>query len=101
MFESMLTGLLFSLEFLSPFLKSAVIFISLRIDGNSDPINRIIKTAMKNIYENITFSLFILDGLSESWQAFDASKFRISFKISFSATHLKENWGSFCTCLLW
>ena len=41
------------------------------------------------------FSLIILDGLSESWQAFDASKFRISFKISFLATHLKENWGFF------
>ena len=39
------------------------------------------------------FSLIILDGLSESWQAVDASKFRISFKISFLATHLKENWG--------
>ena len=33
------------------------------------------------------FSLIILDGLSESWQAFDASKFRISFKILFLATH--------------
>ena len=36
MFESMLTGLQFSLEFRSLFLKTGAIFSSLRIDKNSD-----------------------------------------------------------------
>ena len=36
MLESVLTGLLFSLEVLSPFLETGLIFAILRIDGNSD-----------------------------------------------------------------
>ena len=35
------------------------------------------------------FSLIILDGISESWQAFNISKFKISFKLSSLLMHLK------------
>ena len=37
----------------------------------------------------LAFSLIILDGISESWQAFNVSKFKISFKLSSSLMHLK------------
>ena len=54
-------------------------------------INRIIKTGTNNICEISAFSLIILDGISESWQAFYTSKFKVSFKISSLSTYLKEN----------
>ena len=40
----------------------------------------------------LVFSLIILDGISESWQPFGASKFKISFKIlSLSTFHLYQH----------
>ena len=92
MFQSMLTDLKFSLEFVSPFSKTGVIFSCLRIDGNSDWY-WIIKAGWKNYVKIWTFSLIILEGISEPWQGFYASKFKISCKILSLSTHLKENWG--------
>ena len=63
---------------------------SLRIDGNSDWWIKLLKLQWRKSVKISAFSLIILDGISESWQAFDASKFKISFKISSVSTHLKE-----------
>ena len=42
---------------------------------------------MKKICEISAFSLIILDGITKSGQAFDASKFKICSKISYLLTH--------------
>ena len=74
MFQSILTSLQFSLEFLSPFLKTGVIFTSLRIDGNADWYIVSLKLEWRISVKISAFSLMIPDGISESWQAFDTSK---------------------------
>ena len=45
------------------------------------------------IYQHFFF--IVLDGISESWQAFDTSRFKTYFKISSLSTHLNRNWGFF------
>ena len=44
------------------------------------------------ICENIKrFFFIVLDGISESWQAFDTSRFKTCLKISSLSTQLKKN----------
>ena len=95
-FESMLTGLWFLKKFLSSFFYlSEVIFASLKIDGDSSWQIKLLKLEWRNSIQRSAFFLIILDGISESWQAFHASKFKTSLKISSLSTHLKANWELF------
>ena len=75
--------------------QTGVIFATLRTDGNSDWKSELLKLEWRKSVKISAFSLTILDVMSESWQAFDASKLQISFKVSFLSAHLKENWGFF------
>ena len=64
-----------SLEFVSPFLKTSLIFASLKIDGNSEWKIELWKLKWRKSMKVSAFSLTILDGISESLQAIDASRF--------------------------
>ena len=72
-----------------------MIFASLKIDGDSYWQIKLLKLEWRNSIQRSAFFLIILDGISESWQAFHASKFKTSFKISSLSTHLKANWEFF------
>ena len=64
-------------------------------------ILELLKLEWRKFVKISAFSLILHDGISESWQAFDASKFKISFKTSVLSTHLKKIEGSFYLLLLW
>ena len=77
------------------FLTTEVKFACLRIDGDSDWYIESVKLEWKKSVKILVFSLMILDGISDSWQTFDASRFKILFVISSLSKRLEENWGVF------
>ena len=80
-------------QFLSSFLTTEVKFACLRIDGDSDWYTESVKLEWKKSVKILVFFLMILDGISDSWQTFDASRFKILFVISSLSKRLEENWG--------
>ena len=60
---------------MSPFLKTSLIFASLKIDGNSEWKIELWKLKWRKSVKISALSSIILGGISESLQAFDASRF--------------------------
>ena len=87
----MLTGLWLSLEFLSLFLNTGVIFAFFREDGKLHFSTESLNLARRMSANISAFSLIIFGGISVSWHALEVSNFKISYRISSLFIFEKEN----------
>ena len=86
-----LTGLLFSFKSFLPFLCKGVTSAIFKHDGNEDDLKELLMFVHKRSAKMSKFSLIILIGMSECWEALFLSNLSMPFFMSSILTSEKRN----------